>query len=63
MATKGCSTKLVNSSGKTGKELLQAVHTDKAQSVLSPFNHGYNLHLSCPNLPMFLRLLEQIQCT
>ena len=60
LAAKGCSTDLVNSSGKTGKELLQAVHTGKAQSVLSPFNHGYNLHLSCPNLPMFLRVLEHM---
>eukprot|EP01047_Picozoa_sp_COSAG01_P018602 COSAG01_NODE_1011_length_12147_cov_12.737384_9_plen_456_part_00 len=60
LASKGCSTNLKNSSGKTGEELLRAASNEKERSFLSPFTHGYKLHLSCKNLPQYLRLLEKM---
>jgi hypothetical protein len=53
LETKGCTTDLVNSSGKTGADLLQAFENGREQSVLTPYNHGHRLHRTCKNLESY----------
>lgn len=59
LAAKGCSTDLVNSSGATGADLLQAAQDEERQSLLTRYRHGHKLHLCCESLESFLALLEQ----
>ena len=60
LATKGCSTKLVNSSGKTGADLLQAFENEREQSSLTPYKHGYRLQRCYDSLESYMVVLERM---
>jgi ankyrin repeat protein len=60
LEAKGCTVGLRNNSGKTGADLLQASQGEYKQSILTPHNHGYKLHLSYDSLESYLAVLERM---
>jgi len=47
LEAKGCTIGLRNTANKTGMDLAAAAAREAEQQVITPFNHGHNLHLGC----------------
>ena len=60
LAKKGCSTELINTAGKSGKDLADAASRELEWSRQRPWNQGDKLHLSSETLESYLGMLQRV---